>query len=136
MFAFQLVFERSGGRQRRGHRNNIPFVFDDHCPPFKMKNTRGREGGRGGEGSKEGRKRRRSVSDFQTNGDSAKKAPAAPPLEQISLKNSALLLRRKEKQIGREEDGGKGGCGQRSRGQKGWERERAVTRNFGQLDRH
>ena len=71
MFVFQLVFERGmDGRTVAVNivvvirTNNIPFVFDHHCSPFKMKNTRGRQEER----------EERSVSDFQTNGDSAKKA--------------------------------------------------------------
>ena len=73
MFVFQLVFERRMERTNAVNivvirTNNIPFVFDHHCSPFKMKNTRGRQEER------EGGRKERSVSDFQTNGDSAKKA--------------------------------------------------------------
>ena len=131
MFVFQLVFERRMERTNAVNivvirTNNIPFVLDHHCSPFKMKNTRGRQERKGGR--KEGEIGFRLPDEWRQCQESA-----APPLEQISLKNSALLVSRRKK-IRR-------GRGRRRRLRSAQpaavrERERAVTRNFGQLDRH
>ena len=91
MFVFQLVFERGTDAVNIVIRtNNIPFVFDDHCSPFKMKNTRGRQERKGGR--KEGEIGFRLPDEWRQCQESA-----APPLEQISLKNSALLVSRRKK---------------------------------------
>ena len=87
MFVFQLVFERRmDGRTNAVNivvvvirTNNIPFVFDHHCSPFKMKNTRGRQ-----EEREEGEIGFRLPDEWRQCQESG-----APPLEQISLKNSA-----------------------------------------------
>ena len=98
MFVFQLVFERGTDAVNIVIRtNNIPFVFDDHCSPFKMKNTRGRQERKGGR--KEGEIGFRLPDEWRQRQESA-----APPVEQISLKNSALLLlvrKKKKKKIRR-----------------------------------
>ena len=41
MFVFQLAFVQPCPSIHR-RLNNIPFVFNHHCSPFKMKNTRGK----------------------------------------------------------------------------------------------
>ena len=130
MFVFQLVFERGTDAVNIVIRtNNIPFVFDDHCSPFKMKNTRGREERTKGREKwrKEGEIGFRLPDEWRQCQESAAAAP-----EQISLKNSALLVRRRKKKIRRRREK----VAVSSAAVKRRERERVVTRNFGQLDRH
>ena len=110
MFVFQLVFERGTDAVNIVIRtNNIPFVFDDHCSPFKMKNTRGSEGAREGgrperKGGRELGRKEEEIGFRLPDEWRQRQESAAPPVEQISLKNSALLLlvrRKKKKKIRR-----------------------------------
>ena len=98
-----------------------------------MKNTRGREERTKGREKwrKEGEIGFRLPDEWRQCQESAAAAP-----EQISLKNSALLVRRRKKKIRRRREKVAVSSAAVKRRERERERERVVTRNFGQLDRH